>query len=344
MIRCAIVGAAGYSGGELVSILAGHPEAEIVALFGSDKAASTPISHAHPRLRGVCELPINPISTEAIIQSGAEVAFLATPHQASHDLTPPLLDAGIKVFDLSAAFRFADASVYPRHYGFTHARPDLLKRAVYGLAELNTDALATADLVGVAGCYPTSAILPIAPLARAGAIDRTRRVIIDSISGISGAGRSPQLKTLFCEVSVMPYEVLKHRHAPEIESHSGAKVVFTPHIGPYDRGIVSTIHIELVKGWDAERVTSTLAEAYAGRPFVRLLPAGVWPSVAGVRSTNFCDISLGCSDEGHLVIASAIDNLIKGAAGQAVQCMNLRYARQETLGLLPDPAAKGVTA
>lgn len=349
MIRSAIVGVGGYAGAELLHLLLGHPVAEVVGVFGSDKSGSgggaasdAGVSDLHPRFRGLCELKVGAASVDSVAGCGAEAVFLATPHLVSHDLVPGLLERGLKVFDLSASFRFKDAEVYPRHYGFSHAHPRLLGRAVYGLPELFRGDIATTDLVGVPGCYPTSAVLALAPLVRAGAVDVSRRVIVDSISGVSGAGRSANVATLFCEVSVRPYEVLKHRHTPEIEVYAGTRAYFTPQVGPYERGIVSTIHVELAEGWNEHRLRGVYASAYDAAPFVRLLRAGAWPSVAGVARSNFCDIALGVDEIGrHAIIVSALDNLVKGAAGQAVQCMNIRFGLPETSGLL---AREGVPA
>lgn len=341
MTRCAVIGVAGYSGAELLGLLLGHPCAEVCGVFASDKGAAQgqpTLAEVLPGFRavpGTESLRVLAATPDAVEACGARAVFLATPHAASHELAPALLDRGITVFDLSAAFRFREPGVYPAHYGFTHARPDLLERSVYGLPELFRDRLSRADLIAVPGCYPTSAILAIRPLAGASALDLSRRVIVNSISGVSGAGRSAQVATLFCEVSVRPYEVLTHRHTPEIEAYSGVPVYFTPHVGPYDRGIVSTIHAELRPGWDASRLRAAYERAYAGEAFVRLLPPGCWPSVASVRGTNFCDIGLGVDEPGrHAVIVSAIDNLVKGAAGQAVQCFNLRHGLDEASGLL----------
>lgn len=335
-LSLAVVGAAGYTGAELISVLAAHPAAELRGLFGSDRRAeSAPVSSIHPRLRGVCDLPVSPASAEAILALDPDAVFLATPHEASHDLAPALVERGVVVFDLSAAFRLKDAAMYPKHYGFEHRHRELLRRAAYGLPEWFRAEIASAELVAVPGCYPTSAILPIAPLARAGAVEPGRAVIVDSVSGVSGAGRHATLTTSFCEVSLQPYNVLRHRHAPEIEAYCGTSVVFTPHLAAFERGILSTIHVDLAPGWTGERAGAALRDAYADEPFVRLLPAGDWPSVAGVRGTNFCDIAWAGDDtRRHLILVSAIDNLVKGAAGQAVQCMNIRFGFPETTGLL----------
>lgn len=338
-LRCAVIGAGGYSGAELVSILIDHPAAELVGLFASERRAEggdvPSIGALVPRLRGRCDLPLLPTSVQEILALGPDAVFLATPHAVSHDLVPALRRPGTVVLDLSGAFRLKNAALYPRHYGFEHRHPALLASAVYGLAEHNREAIRAADLIAVPGCYPTSAILPLAPLVRAGAIDLSRRPIVDSTSGVSGAGRRPALASHFCEVSLQPYNVMTHRHNPEIDAYCGAPVVFAPHLGAFDRGILSTIHAELAPGWNAERIGRTLASAYSHEPFIRLLPPGEWPSIASVRATNFCDMAWAVDEAGsHLVIVSAIDNLVKGAAGQAVQCMNIRFGLPETAGLL----------
>ena len=336
MKRIAVIGAGGYSGAELVELLVGHPGVEVVGLFGSAKregdAGPAKYSKVFGRFRGVMDLPLRATSPDAVASVRPDAVFLATPHEASMELAGELLERGMVVLDLSAAFRFKDAAVYPEYYGGAHAHPELLSRAVYGLPEINRAAIRNAELIGVPGCYPTSAILALRPLVEAGVIG-SGRVIIDSCSGVSGAGRSLSQKSLFCEVSYQPYGVFAHRHQPEIEAYAGTPVVFTPHLGCWDRGILSTMHIELAQGWDEPRVRETLSRAYANEPFVRLCDKGEWPSVLDVTRTNFCDIGCAAKD-GHLILVSAIDNLTKGAAGQAVQCMNIRLDMDETAGLL----------
>ena len=336
--RIAIVGAAGYTGAELVTLAANHPVVEVAGLFASERATTAPriMSELFPRLRGVNDMPIHAASVEAIVACGAKVIFLATPHEVSAELAPALLAHGLIVIDLSAAFRLRDAAAYPAHYGFTHPASDLLAQAVYGLPELNRAALADADLIACAGCYPTSVILPLRPLMNAKLLNCSRPVIVDSASGVSGAGRGATTKNLFCEVSFQPYSPLQHRHQPEMRQETQLDILFTPHLLPLDRGIVSTIHVELVPGVSESKVRETLAAHYADEPFIRLLDAGVWSSIAAVERTNYCDISLMVdAAHNHLVITSSIDNLVKGAAGQAIQCMNIRMGFAETMGLLP---------
>ena len=283
---------------------------------------------------------IRPADVGAIADLKPTAVFLATPHEASVELVPELLKRAGNgwdpvILDLSGGFRLRDASLYPKFYGFEHTHPSLLEKAVYGLPEINRDRIKAAKFVSVPGCYPTSAIIPLAPLVRAGAIAKGTRPIIDSTSGVSGAGRTPTVKTHLCEVSLQPYNVLAHRHNPEIDLHSGVPVVFTPHLGAYDRGILSTIHVELSQGWTKARVDETLRAAYQDEAFVRLYPSGRWPSVGGVRETNFCDVGWAVDEaNGHLILVSAIDNLVKGAAGQAIQCMNIALGAAEQAGLL----------
>ncbi len=355
MHRVVIVGASGYSGGELAGLLARHPRARVVGAFGSARRAGAPAEPAPrlddlwPRLRGVLDLAVQPADAHAIAGLKPDAVFLCTPHEASLELAPELIAKGLRVLDLSAAFRLKDAALYPRFYGFPHSSPDLLARAVYGMPELFRDEIRRAALVAVPGCYPTSCILPLRPLARAGAIardarGRPARVIIDSTSGVSGAGRTPTLRSLFCEVSQQAYNVLKHRHNPEIDAFAGTPTLFTAHLGPYERGILSTIHADLAPGWTDARVRDALHEAYARERFVRIRPAASWPSVGDVAHTNFCDIGLAIDDaydpgSPHLVITSAIDNLVKGAAGQAVQCMNLMLGEPEWSGLFGGDSA-----
>jgi len=342
-LRCGIVGASGYAGAELLAILAAHPCAEIAGLFGSSRKAEEGAPTAadlFPRFESlpVGALKVEPFSVDAAKALELDAIFLATPHELSHEVARALIDADILVLDLSAAFRLSDRVVFEKNYGFAHEHADLLAEAVYGLAEFNAEAIAEARLVAVPGCYPTASILAILPLVEAGLVDTTRPAIVDATSGVSGAGRKAETKSLFCEVSMQAYGVFKHRHRPEIAEHAGIATIFTPHLGCYDRGILATVHLELVPGTTDAAVRAAYEAAYGDRPFVRMLKPGRWPSVAAVERTNFCDIGfmLETTAHGtHLIVESAIDNLVKGAAGQAVQCMNIRFGLPEATGFLP---------
>ena len=342
-LRVAVVGASGYAGAELLAILAAHPAAEVVALFGSSRKAEEGAPTAadlFPRFEGtpVGALRVEPFDIAAARALALDAIYLATPHELSHEAAPALVEAGIVVLDLSAAFRLSDRAVFEKNYGFAHRHAALLAESVYGLAEFAHDELASARLVAVPGCYPTASILAIRPLVEAGLVELARPAIVDAVSGVSGAGRKAEVKSLFCEVSMQAYGVFKHRHRPEIAEHAGIATVFTPHLGCYDRGILATVHLALKPGVAEATVRAAYEAAYAGRPFVRILKAGRFPSVAAVERTNFCDIgfALETTEHGaHLVVESAIDNLVKGAAGQAVQCMNIRFGLDERAGMLP---------
>ncbi len=344
-LRIAIVGASGYTGAELLEILANHPLAQVVALFGSSRKADEGAPTAadlFPRFEGqsIGALRVQPFDLATVRALQLDAIFLATPHEFSHEIARDLVACrptddssrdALVVFDLSAAFRLSDRVVFEKHYGFAHEHPALLSDSAYGLAEFNASAIAQAPLIAVPGCYPTASILAMRPLVEAGLIDAQRGAIVDATSGASGAGRKAEVKSLLCEVSLQAYGVFKHRHRPEIAEHAGIATIFTPHLGCFDRGILATVHLELKPGVTEAAVRSAFSKAYAGRPFVRLLKAGRWPSVAAVERTNFCDI--GFAVEGtHLIVESAIDNLVKGAAGQAVQCMNIRFGFAETAG------------
>jgi len=338
MKQVIVIGATGYSGAQLTGLLLDHPEIEVLSLYGSsargNKDSATRFDELFPKWRGCTDLTVQAMDLEKVINSDVDAVFLATPHEASHDIAPQLLNAGLTVLDLSGAFRLADHMLYQQRYGFVHNHKTLLEKAVYGLPELNREYLPQADLIAVPGCYPTSIILAIAPLIEVGAIDITSPIIADSVSGVSGAGKSPSAKSHFCEVSLEPYGVFTHRHGPEINQYCQTDVIFTPHLGAFDRGILSTMHMQIADSWDESRIRKLLKEKYDHEPFVRLLDKGSWPKISAVVNTNYCDIGL-MEDEArnHLILVSAIDNLLKGAAGQAVQCMNLRFGFSETLGL-----------
>ncbi|EPW3925461.1 N-acetyl-gamma-glutamyl-phosphate reductase [Enterobacter cloacae] len=334
MLNTLIVGASGYAGAELVSYVNRHPHMTITALTVSAQSndAGKLISDLHPQLKGMVDLPLQPMSDISEFTDGVDVVFLATAHEVSHDLAPQFLAAGCVVFDLSGAFRVNDGAFYEKYYGFTHQHPDLLEKAVYGLAEWSADKLKEADLIAVPGCYPTAAQLSLKPLIDAGLLDLNQWPVINATSGVSGAGRKAAISNSFCEVSLQPYGVFNHRHHPEITTHLGADVIFTPHLGSFPRGILETITCRLKPGVTSEQVKAIFTQAYADKPLVRLYDKGV-PALKNVVGLPFCDIGFAVQGE-HLIVVAAEDNLLKGAAAQAMQCANIRFGFPETQALI----------
>lgn len=318
--RVAIVGVTGYAGQELARLLAKHPAIEVAGRFAS-KADEKSRAEA--------------FSLEQLRGFSPDIVVLATDHELSLPLVPQLLEAKYRVLDMSGAFRLKDPKLYLDWYGFEHTSPRLLADASYGLPEFFAERIREANLVANPGCYATAAILPLTPLYNAGAIDPTCTVVVDGKSGVSGAGRQPKAETHFCAVNenLRAYGVLRHRHTPEMVSQmrgaSYDRFVFTPHLIPITRGILNTI---VFRHSDRVSVRSVLMEAYARTPFVHVLPAGQLPDVHSVANTNMCLI--GVASEGpNTVIVSAIDNLVKGAAGQAVQNLNLMLGCDPAAGL-----------
>ncbi|KNC95180.1 N-acetyl-gamma-glutamyl-phosphate reductase [Trabulsiella odontotermitis] len=334
MLNTLIVGASGYAGAELVGYINRHPHMNITALTVSAQSndAGKLISDLHPQLKGVVDLPLQPMSDISEFSGGVDVVFLATAHEVSHDLAPQFLAAGCVVFDLSGAFRVNDAAFYEKFYGFTHQHPEWLAQAAYGLAEWNRDAVKEANLIAVPGCYPTAAQLALKPLIDAGVLNLNQWPVINATSGVSGAGRKAAMSNSFCEVSLQPYGIFTHRHHPEITTHLGAEVIFTPHLGNFKRGILETITCRLNAGVTRARIAELYQQAYADKPLVRLYDTGV-PALKGVEGLPFCDIGFAVDGE-HLIIVAAEDNLLKGAAAQAVQCANIRFGYPETASLL----------
>lgn len=334
MLNTLIVGASGYAGAELVSYINRHPHMTITALTVSAQSndAGKLISDLHPQLKGVVDLPLQPMSDIREFSAGVDVVFLATAHEVSHDLAPQFLAEGCVVFDLSGAFRVNDAEFYQKYYGFTHQHPQLLAQAVYGLAEWSGDSLKEANLIAVPGCYPTAAQLSLKPLLDAGLLDLAQWPVINATSGVSGAGRKAAISNSFCEVSLQPYGIFNHRHHPEITSHLGTEVIFTPHLANFKRGILETITCRLQPGVGRTQIAETFSAAYASKPLVRLYENGV-PALKNVVGLPFCDIGFAVQGE-HLIVVAAEDNLLKGAAAQAVQCANIRFGFAETQSLL----------
>ncbi len=261
-----------------------------------------------------------------------DLVFLATAHEVSHDLAPIFLQNDCKVFDLSGAFRVNRPEFYPQYYGFEHRYPELLKQAVYGLAEWNATAIAQTDLVAVAGCYPTVSQLSLKPLIENHLLDLNQLPIINAVSGVTGAGRKASLTNSFCEVSLNAYGVFNHRHQPEIATHLGTEVIFTPHLGNFKRGILATITAKLKDGVSEQQIFEAYRQYYANKPLVRVYEQGL-PSIKAVEFTPYCDIGFAVKN-GYIIIVGAEDNLLKGAAAQAVQCANIRYGFTESLGLI----------
>lgn len=341
-ISVAIAGATGYTGLELIRLVLAHPNLELSGVYASPggRSVGQRLDDAFAELRGRTELVLESGEAENILAGAPGVVFLCTPHEASAALAPELLDSGALVADLSGAFRLS-AEHYPRHYGFEHPRPDVLSRAVYALPEHNREAIGGATLLACPGCYPTASLLPLKPLVDAGMLDESRPVLIDAVSGISGAGRTPSPRTIFGEVSLQAYNVLAHRHQPEIAEHSGRAVLFVPSVGPFFRGMQSLVHVDMVPGVGEAEIRGVLESAYQTSAFVRVLPAGCWPSVSSVERTNYADIALAFdARHRHAVLACAIDNLMKGASGQALQAVNIRLGFDERAGLLPGAAAR----
>jgi N-acetyl-gamma-glutamyl-phosphate reductase len=329
-----IIGFRGYSGAELVTLLARHPHAEPVLLeHRESEDRPRPIGRAGPR-----SLAFSP---KAVREAGLAAVFLATPADVSMELTGPLLDAGTKVIDLSGAFRLGTAENYQRWYKEPHTQAALLAEAVYGLPEFCRARVPGARLISNPGCYPTAANLAIRPLVEAGAFVRQAGIVCDAKSGVSGAGRKPSLKTSFCEVTenFSAYSILDHRHVPEVLMTSGleeSEFSFTAQLIPIDRGILETIYFRAAENIkSADDLLGIYQARYADEPFVRLYPPGQVPDLHAVTHTNFCDIGFKYDARtGRVVVISVIDNLGKGAAGQAVQNMNLMYGFPQETGLL----------
>ncbi len=342
--KVAVVGATGYTGRELAHLVVRHPSIDDSVFFlreapGGERRANC-LTELFPELRGRGEAPCRTFSAEAVAESGATVAFLATPHEVSAEVAQPLADAGVKVIDLSGALRFRDAETYAQWYRLPPAPEGLLGEAVYGLPEVFGERLKGARVVANPGCYPTAVILGLKPLVDTGWIDRNRGIVCDAKSGVSGAGKQPKRETHFVEVNenFRAYGLFTHRHTPEVTGHLGLaadEVMFTTHLLPVERGILATLYVWLEQPRQADEVEALFRQVYAGRPMVRIWPAGELPELRHVAYTNFCDIGFALAGDGkRLIVVSCLDNLGKGAAGQAVQNMNVMFGLGETEGLL----------
>ncbi|MDD3243001.1 MAG: N-acetyl-gamma-glutamyl-phosphate reductase [Eubacteriales bacterium] len=342
MLKAAIVGATGYAAAELLRLLSSHPEVQVTHLI-SDSSAGTPIAEVYPSLHGFCPLVMEKLDAEQLGKE-CDVVFLALPHGVSAANAPALLAGGCKVIDLSADFRYADLATYEKIYGVTHPCPELLSEAVYGLSEIYPAQISAARLIGNPGCYTTCANLALIPAVRAGLIDPAS-IIIDAASGTTGAGRKPAQAYHFPETdeNYMAYKVAAHRHTSEIEEQVSAaagkavRLTFTPHLLPVKRGILSTIYASVTPAFSVEAMYAAYA-CYQEQPFVYIHPQGTLPQLKMVAGSNM--VHIGFVPEpatGRVIILSALDNLVKGAAGQAIQNMNLMFGLAQATGLSTPP-------
>ena len=336
--RVGIIGATGYTGQELLRLLVRHPEIELTVLT-SQKYAGMPIDRVFPSLTKQVNLTCEELSIDPILKK-VDFLFTAVPHKTAMETVPPFHQGGKKIVDLSADFRFKEAAVYERWYQ-KHTHPELLPETVFGLPELHREAIRKSRLVGNPGCYPTGALLGLIPLVKKKWID-FESVVVDSKSGVSGAGRDVVLESLFCEVNegVKAYKIFEHRHTPEIEQElsqlAGKRVpvTFVPHLIPMDRGILSTLYVTLTRKLKTEELLETYNDHYRDEPFIRVHSRGKLPNTRDVKGSNYCDIGVKVDETGgRMVVVTAIDNLVKGASGQAVQNMNIMLGFPETMGL-----------
>jgi N-acetyl-gamma-glutamyl-phosphate reductase len=343
-IQPAVVGATGYAGFELARLLARHPRAKKPVLFtrNGEAGATAKLDELYPHVSGNGGYPLEPFRWETLKAKGVNVLFLATPHEVSREWVPEAVDQGVHVIDLSGAWRL-ETPEYRAIYDFKDENPALadkvMEQAVYGIPELHRSELKEAALVANAGCYATSIILALAPLVRAGLVDLHHGVVCDSKSGVSGAGKQPTQKTHFVEVAenLSAYSVFNHRHTGEILEQLGIlpeQLIFTPHLLPIPRGILSTIYVRLNSAMTADTIEACMRKFYADSTFVRVFPAGRLPQIQYSLHTNYCDVGFTLAPDGkRLVIVSCLDNLVKGAAGQAVQNMNVVFGWNEEEGL-----------
>lgn len=339
MLRVAICGGSGYTGGELIRLLSKHPFVKITAVT-SERSAGKSVIDLFPYLSGISELKYERLDKKKILDK-ADLLFMALPHGESQEAVDFAFRNNKKVIDLSADYRIKSSAIYEKWYKLPHKFPLTLKKAVYGLPELYRDKIAMTSVVANPGCYPTSALLGLYPALKSKIVD-TNSIVIDSVSGTTGAGRKAEIEYSFCEVNegFSAYAVAFHRHTPEIEQELSAiskkeiKINFTPHLAPFDRGILTTIYVKLRKNLETKDVLAIYKKSYEKEPFVRVISEGKSPNVKYVRGSNLCDIGVAVNKRTKtLIIVSAIDNIVKGASGQAVQNMNIMMDFDETTGL-----------
>lgn len=339
-IQCAVFGASGYAGVELSRIIAAHPEFELTQVLVSENSndANKTLSSLYPKYTGLLDLELLPGNQanllalrESFEHSGKGLIFLATPHEFSHDIAKSLASEKITVLDLSGGFRLQDPTLYPKYYGFEHQHSNLLPEIPYGLPEWNADLLINSPIISLPGCYPTASQLAIKPLVAFSLLNDNNVPIINAVSGVSGAGRKASMVNNFCELSLKAYNLFKHRHTPEIIQGVGRKVIFTPHVADFERGILATITLQVKPDTTIDDINSAFIKAYENQPLVRLRKD--IPSIKDVAYTPFCDIYWQLDGE-DLIVISAIDNVLKGAASQAIQCANIINELPQQTGLL----------
>lgn len=337
MIKTCIIGASGYTGAELAALVHQHNKFALAALYVSTNSADAgkSLGDIHPQFFNSINLPLQPIDEGNLsaLAENYDLIFLATPHEASHNWMNELCGKKAVIMDLSGAFRIKDKNTFAEYYGFEHHADNLLEQAVYGLADWHQEQIQKADLIAVPGCYPTASLTALKPLHQSALIDTAHFPIINAVSGVSGAGRKAALNSSFTEVSLHAYGVLGHRHQPEISDYLGTDVIFTPHLGNFKRGILATITVKTAANVTPQQIADAYQQAYQGNPIIRLRNS--WPKIDDVIGTPYCDIFWKLDEKtGYLVITSAIDNLLKGASSQAMQCANLRFGFESHLGLV----------
>ncbi len=340
-INVVVIGASGYVGAELIGLLLQHDHVALQHLLVSENSVSCgkTFNELHPRWQGICELPLHSFSQDwfdsfiVCAKEKLDAVFFATPHEFSANWAQAFVEAGVKVFDLSGGFRLKNAADYPQYYGFEHADVNTLAKAQYGLAEWQAQEIANADLIAVPGCYPTASLLSLKPITRNNLHIKNSLIVVNGISGVTGAGRKASLATNFNEVSLTPYNILQHRHQPEISQEAQTEVIFNPHLAPYKRGLLATVTLQLNNDVTTAQVEQAYVNAYQEQPLIRLTPN--WPKIDNVAYTPFADLHWQYDQQKHtLVVSCAIDNLLKGAASQAVQCLNISLGLPSAYSLL----------
>lgn len=344
MKKVAVIGASGYAGAELVGLLCQHDKVSIEHLVVSENSISggKNFSELHGRWQGICDIELQSFSQEWFNSSVAnlDAVFFATPHEFSAQWAQAFVDSGVKVFDLSGGFRLKTPEDYPMYYGFEHQNKTALANAQYGLAEWQDFDIIDKDIIAVPGCYPTASLLALKPITLNNLHIENTLIVVNGISGVTGAGRNASLATNFNEVSLTPYNILQHRHQPEISQEANAQVIFNPHLAPYKRGLLATVTLQLKPGVTAIDVDQAFNNAYQDKPLVRLV--GAWPKIGNVAHTPFADVHWQVDEAKQVVVVScAIDNLLKGASSQALQCFNISLGLVSHYSLLPSNISQG---